>query len=320
MPFLSVDRLLREIHSGWFIRYIHMNGASFFFFFIYLHILKGIYYESFFPPRTFVWFLGCIMYILLMGIAFLGYVLPWGQMSYWGATVITNILTVFPIFGRDLLHWVWGAFAITNSTLGRFYSLHYLLPFFLLLFSLLHIKELHLSGSGNELGIRTNFCERINFSPYFFFKDLFGIMISFFFFFFIISFFPEIFNHSDNYENANPIVTPTHIVPEWYLLPYYAILRSIFDKTYGIFVMFLSIFVLFLLPLVDKDYVKSFLYKPVHRVMFFLFLFNFVFLAFLGSQDPDTPYIELSLFCAHIHLLYFLSFFSIRTYYNLFCF
>nr|YP_010049274.1 cytochrome b [Pleurostomum flabellatum]QPL15599.1 cytochrome b [Pleurostomum flabellatum] len=308
LAFYSVERLMRDVNFGWFIRYIHMNGASFFFFVIYIHILKGIYYGSYYFPRNSVWFIGCLMYIILMGTAFLGYVLPWGQMSYWGATVITNLLTVIPTIGVEILHWVWGGYSINNATLNRFYSFHYMLPFLLALLSMYHIYQLHKSGSSNELGTRSNSVEKISFYPYFIVKDLFGVCLVFLFFLYIVGIYPEIFNHSDNYENANPIVTPTHIVPEWYLLPFYAILRSILDKTYGILIMFVSILVIFLLPFVDKSTLKSKSFQPLNRILFWFFVFNFVFLGYLGSEDPDTPFIELGLMCGHIHLLYFFLF------------
>ena len=310
LAFFSVERIMRDVNYGWFIRYIHMNGASFFFFVIYMHVLKGMYYGSYYFPRTLVWFTGCIIYIFLMATAFLGYVLPWGQMSYWGATVITNLLTVIPFFGQDIVYWVWGGYSINNATLNRFYSLHYIFPFLIALLSVYHIYQLHKAGSSNELGIRSHSLDKVSFYPYFIVKDLFGIILVMSLFSFIVFFVPEIFNHADNYEQANPLVTPTHIVPEWYLLPFYAILRSILDKTYGIIVMFTSILVLFMLPYVDKSFVKSKIFKPVNRVLFWFFFFNFVFLGFLGSQSPESPYIELGLLCGHFHLFYFFFFYS----------
>jgi ubiquinol-cytochrome c reductase cytochrome b subunit len=305
LAFLSVERIMRDVNYGWFIRYIHMNGASFFFFVIYIHILKGIYYGSYYVPRVLVWITGCTIYVLLMGVAFLGYVLPWGQMSYWGATVITNLLTVFPVFGTDIVQWVWGGYSINNATLNRFYSLHYILPFLIVLLSMYHIYQLHKVGSSNELGLRSFYLNKSFFYPYFFLKDLFGVMLVLFLFCFFVFFFPEAFNHSDNYEQANPIVTPTHIVPEWYLLPFYSILRSILDKTYGIVIMFVSIFVLFILPYVDKSFLRNKAFKPLSRVFFWFFFLNFVFLGYLGSQTPVSPYIEIGLMCGHIHLFYF---------------
>jgi len=314
--FFSVDRIMRDVNYGWFIRYVHMNGASFFFFVIYVHILKGIYYGSYYFPRTSVWMTGCLIYILLMAIAFLGYVLPWGQMSYWGATVITNLLTVIPVFGQDIVHWVWGGYSINNATLNRFYSLHYILPFVIALLSVYHIYELHKAGSSNEIGVRAPLSDKISFFPYFIVKDLFGISIVLFVFSLIVFFYPEIFNHSVNYEKANPIVTPTHIVPEWYLLPFYAILRSILDKTWGILMMFLSIIVISLLPFLDRSFIKSKIFKPASRIFFWFFVFNFIFLGFLGSQTPESPYIELGLISGHLHIMYFFLFIPLTVFYE----
>jgi quinol-cytochrome oxidoreductase complex cytochrome b subunit len=306
--FASVQHIMRDINYGWLIRYMHSNGASFFFIMIYIHILKGIYYGSYQKPRMLVWFTGVIIYILMMGTAFLGYVLPWGQMSYWAATVITNFLTVIPYFGKDIVYWVWGGYSINNSTLNRFFSLHYLLPFIIAVLSLYHIFQLHKAGSSNPLGIRSSKLDKVNFYPFFLVKDLFGIFISLVFYAIFVFFFPESLGHSDNYINANPLVTPAHIVPEWYFLPMYGILRSISSKTYGIILMFLSLIILFFLPFLDREIIKNKNYKPFNRIIFWVFVFNFLFLGYLGGQLPVTPYIELGLICSHIHLLYFLFF------------
>jgi ubiquinol-cytochrome c reductase cytochrome b subunit len=306
--FESVQHIMRDINYGWLIRYMHSNGASFFFIMIYIHILKGIYYGSYQKPRMLVWFTGVIIYILMMGTAFLGYVLPWGQMSYWAATVITNFLTVIPYFGKDIVYWVWGGYSINNSTLNRFFSLHYLLPFVIAVLSLYHIFQLHKAGSSNPLGIRSSKLDKVNFYPFFLVKDLFGIFISLIFYAIFVFFFPESLGHSDNYINANPLVTPAHIVPEWYFLPMYGILRSISSKTYGIILMFLSLIILFFLPFLDREIIKNKNYKPFNRIIFWIFVFNFLFLGYLGGQLPVTPYIELGLICSHIHLLYFLFF------------
>jgi ubiquinol-cytochrome c reductase cytochrome b subunit len=306
--FQSVQHIMRNINYGWLIRYMHSNGASFFFIMIYIHILKAIYYGSYQKPRMLVWFTGVIIYILMMGTAFLGYVLPWGQMSYWAATVITNFLTVIPYFGKDIVYWVWGGYSINNSTLNRFFSLHYLLPFVIAVLSLYHIFQLHKAGSSNPLGIRSSKLDKINFYPFFLVKDLFGIFISLIIYSIFVFFFPESLGHSDNYINANPLVTPAHIVPEWYFLPMYGILRSISSKTYGIILMFLSLIILFFLPFLDREIIKNKNYKPFNRIIFWIFVFNFLFLGYLGGQLPVTPYIELGLICSHIHLLYFLFF------------
>jgi ubiquinol-cytochrome c reductase cytochrome b subunit len=308
--FESVQHIMRDINYGWLIRYMHSNGASFFFIMIYIHILKAIYYGSYQRPRMLVWFTGVIIYILMMGTAFLGYVLPWGQMSYWAATVITNFLTVIPYFGKDIVYWVWGGYSINNSTLNRFFSLHYLLPFVIAVLSIYHIFQLHKAGSSNPLGVRTTKLDKVNFYPFFLVKDLFGIFLSLIFYAIFVFFFPESLGHSDNYINANPLVTPAHIVPEWYFLPMYGILRSISSKTYGIILMFLSLIILFFLPFFDRELIKNKNYKPFHRIIFWVFVFNFLFLGYLGGQLPVSPYIELGLICSHIHLFYFIFFFA----------
>jgi ubiquinol-cytochrome c reductase cytochrome b subunit len=311
--FNSIEHIMRDVNYGWLIRYIHSNGASFFFFVIYIHILKGLYYGSYQYPRHLVWFSGIIIYILMMGTAFLGYVLPWGQMSYWAATVITNMLTVIPFIGKDIVYWVWGGYAINNATLARFFSLHYILPFIIALIAIYHLYQLHKMGSGNELGLKTTYFNKIAFFPYFVIKDIFGISILFIAYFIFLFFLPETLGHSDNYIMANPLVTPSHIVPEWYFLPFYGILRSILDKTYGIIIMFVSMIVLFFLPIFDKTIIRSKSFKVIHRFSFWLFTFNFLFLGYLGSQAPISPYIELGVISSHLHLLYFFLLLPIIT-------
>jgi len=306
--FNSIEHIMRDVNFGWLVRYIHSNGASFFFFIIYIHIAKGIYYGSYQYPRHIVWFIGVIIYVLMMGTAFLGYVLPWGQMSYWAATVITNMVTVIPFVGKDIVYWVWGGFSINNATLNRFFSLHYILPFVIALLSVYHLYQLHKVGSGNELGVKTNAFNKINFLPYFVVKDVFGVVFIFIFFSFFIFFFPEVLGHSDNYIEANPLVTPSHIVPEWYFLPLYGILRSILNKTYGLIIMFLSIIVLFLLPIFDKLIIRTKFFKFFNKLMCAFFFINFIFLGYLGSQTPVSPYIEFGVIRSHLHLLYFFLF------------
>lgn len=306
--FNSIEHIMRDVNYGWLIRYIHSNGASFFFFVIYIHILKGLYYGSYQYPRHLVWFSGIIIYILMMGTAFLGYVLPWGQMSYRAATVITNMLTVIPFIGKDIVYWVWGGYAINNATLARFFSLHHLLPFVIAVLAVYHILQLHRMGSGNELGVKTQVYNKISFFPYFIIKDIFGMTLLLVFYSTFLFFLPEKLGHSDNYIMANPLVTPSHIVPEWYFLPFYGILRSILDKTYGIIIMFVSMIILFFLPMLDKNLIRTKAFKSAHRILFWVFVFNFIFLGYLGSQAPISPYIELGVISAHIHLLYFVLF------------
>lgn len=311
LAFFSIDRIMHEIPAGWFVRYMHSNGASMFFLVVYIHIFRGMYYGSYRSPRSVAWLIGVIIFILLMGTAFLGYVLPWGQMSFWAATVITNFVTVFPYVGKPLLEWIWGGFSINNATLAKFYSLHYLLPFILLGLVFVHIMYLHLHGSNNPIGFNIFRFEKSFFYPYFYTKDLFGFFYFLIIFSFFLFFFPEFLGHSDNYVPANPLVTPSHIVPEWYFLPFYAMLRSIPEKTLGIVAMFLSIFVLAFLPYIDRGFIKSGSFRPFHRKFFWFFLFNLIVLGYLGSQAPIYPFIDIGLFITN---LYFFSFLIIPLY------
>lgn len=309
LAFFSIDYIMRDVPSGWLVRYLHLNGASMFFLCIYLHIFKGLYYRSYQSPRRSVWVIGILIYLCAMGTAFLGYVLPWGQMSYWAATVITNFVTVVPYFGNDIVVWLWGGFSINNATLSRFFSWHYLLPFVIAGLVLLHLIVLHQFGSNNPVGLKTIQIDKVSFYPYSYIKDFFGASVFFIFFATIVFFFPESLNHSDNYIEANALSTPAHIVPEWYFLPFYAILRSVQDKTYGILIMFLSIFLFALLPIFDTmSYVKSSMFKSLYRKFFWLFTFNLLYLGFLGAKSPVSPYVELGLFCTHLHILYFVLF------------
>ena len=244
LSFGSIEFFIRNINYGWFIRYLHSNGASFFFIIIYIHIFKGLYYRSFLYPRHMIWISGLFIFILLMATAFLGYVLPWGQMSFWGATVITNLLSVFPFIGDSLVFWLWGGFSIENPTLMRFFILHFILPFIILGFIFLHLSFLHSVGSSNIL-MFNNIFNYISFYPFFFLKDFLFFLILSFFLIFFICYDSNFFNHSDNYIKANSLITPIHIVPEWYFLPFYAILRSIENKSFGVFLMFFSIFIFF---------------------------------------------------------------------------
>ena len=316
--FLSVDHIMHNVEYGWLIRLIHLNSASFFFLCVYIHMLRGLYYKSYTYPKTSTWITGLIIYVLLMGAAFLGYVLPWGQMSYWAATVITNLLTVTPIIGTELVYWIWGGFSINNATLNRFFCLHYLLPFIICFFLLLHLIVLHKTGSSNEIKLKVSLNANIKFYPYFIVKDLFTVCLYLIFFFLFIFLKPEMLNHSINYIHSNPLVTPVHIVPEWYFLPFYAILRSILQKEVGIIYMFFSIIVLFLLPKIDLKNVRILIHSSLYKKAFWFFTFNFIFLGYLGSQAIVAPIIEVSLFCTWIHFFYllFLSpiLFKIDTY------
>ena len=301
--FFSVDHIMRDINYGWLVRYMHANGASFFFFFIYIHMLRGLFFSSYQYPRTNVWFTGVTIYLCLMGTAFLGYVLPRGQMSFWAATVITNFITVVPFIGDELVYWVWGGFSINNATLNRFFCLHYLLPFVILLLAGIHIILLHQSSSTNELRMRSELSTRVSFYPYFAIKDLLTLLYAFFFFGLVVFYYPEIFNHSVNYIAANLLVTPSHIVPEWYFLPFYAILRSILNKTIGISAMILSIVIFYLFPIIDCGLGISKVFDESYRLFFWFFTCNFFFLGFLGSETAEFPCVEFGTFCTLVYLV-----------------
>lgn len=304
--FSSVDNIMHNIMYGWMIRLVHLNSASFFFLVVYIHMLRNIYYNSYKYPRTSTWITGVTIYLLLMGAAFLGYVLPWGQMSYWAATVITNLLSVAPIIGHDLVHCIWGGFSINNATLNRFFCLHYLLPFIICIFLFLHLIVLHKTGSSNETKLKISINYNVKFYPYFIVKDLFTICLYFLFFSFFVFFKPEFLNHSINYIKSNPLVTPVHIVPEWYFLPFYTILRSILQKEIGVIYMFCSILILYLLPKIDLKNNRLIIHDTTYKKCFWMFFFNFLFLGYLGSQEIVYPVIELSLLCTWYHFYYFL--------------
>jgi len=248
--FDSVEFIMRNVNYGWFIRYLHANGASFFFIILYLHIGKGLYYKSYMSPRQNIWYSGMVIFILVMGTSFLGYVLPWGQMSFWGATVITSLVTVIPYIGENIVNWIWGGYSVGNPTLMRFFVVHYLLPFIILALVMIHLILLHNPGSSNPLSFdKKN--EKITFFPYFYFKDFFALIILLIFFIYIVCYMPNLFNHADNYIKANPMSTPKHIVPEWYFLPFYAILRAISNKSIGIILFAISLGIFFLLPILN---------------------------------------------------------------------
>lgn len=308
-----VQYIMRDVSYGWFIRYMHLNGASFFFILVYGHILKGIFYASYKYPRILVWYTGIVIYILMMASAFLGYVLPWGQMSYWAAVVITNLFSVIPILGDSFVFWLWGGFSVNAATLNRFFSLHYILPFVLLVLVIAHLYFLHQGGSSNPLSSHSLI--KINFSPYYFAKDLFGLLVIFFFFIFFICFIPEFLNHTDNYIEANPMVTPPNIVPEWYFLPMYGILKTILNKEYGVIFMFASILVFLTLPLLDTDLIKGNYFKSINKKDFYFFFFNFLFLGYIGLQLPVYPYLQVGTICSHLHFSYFFLIWVNNNYY-----
>ena len=295
MAFASVERIMRDVPGGWLMRYVHANGASMFFIAVYIHMLRGLYYGSYKQPREMIWILGCIIFFLLIATAFLGYVLPWGQMSYWGAEVITNLIGAIPVVGEPVLIWLRGGPAIDNQTLNRFFSLHYLLPFAIAGVVFLHLWALHHAGQNNPVGIlipnETRSRDTVPFHPYYTVKDGFAIILFLMLFAVFVFFNPNALGHADNYIQANPLVTPAHIVPEWYLLPFYAILRAIPDKFGGVLAMFGAIGVLFILPWLDTSRVRSMRYRPTMRTLFVIFVLVCLGLGWCGAQLPDAPVI-----------------------------
>jgi quinol-cytochrome oxidoreductase complex cytochrome b subunit len=292
--FNSVERIMRDVNYGWLIRYIHMNGASMFFIVVYIHIFRGLYYGSYKPPREVLWGLGVIILLLMMATAFLGYVLPWGQMSFWGATVITNLFSAIPLVGEPIVTWLWGGFSVDNPTLNRFFSLHYLVPFLIVGVVLLHLVALHRFGSNNPLGIeRKSERDSIPFHPYYTVKDGFGLAVFLLVYAGFVFYSPNFFGEPDNYIAANPLATPASIVPEWYLLPFYAILRSVPNilfieaKLAGVITMFASILILFFLPWLDKSPVRSATFRPIYKILFWIFLADCILLGWVGGQHPE---------------------------------
>lgn len=299
--FDSVILLYQDSNYGWLIRLIHSTGASFFFLFIYLHIGRGLYYGSFIYRE--LWNIGVVIYFILIGTAFLGYVLPWGQISYWAATVITNLLSAIPYLGQYLVEWVWGGFAVSNPTLTRFFALHYLLPFVILGLVVIHIFYLHLSGRRNPLGIRSN-VNKVPFHYYYSVKDLFVYFLFFYFFIIFTLKYGYIFIDAENFIPANPLVTPTHIQPEWYFLFAYAILRSIPNKLGGVVGLVASVIILFLFSISSKNLLFSgFFLSPLARLVFWSFVTNFLLLTWLGSCPAESPYIEVALLCTIIYFI-----------------
>jgi ubiquinol-cytochrome c reductase cytochrome b/c1 subunit len=306
IAFLSVEHIMRDINYGWLIRYFHANGASMFFLVVYVHIFRGLYYGSYLYPRQPVWSIGVVILLLMIGTAFMGYVLPWGQMSFWAATVITNLASAIPVIGLDVVYWLWGGFSVDNATLNRFFSFHYLLPFILVGLVAVHIFLLHEDGSNNPLGLDIVKVDKAPFAPYFTIKDVFGIVVFLVLFCFLVFFEPNLLGHPDNYIPANPLVTPAHIVPEWYFLPFYAILRSIPNKLGGVILLLSAIFVLLLLPFIFKQSVRSSQFRPFCSLMFWFFLSDCFLLGWLGGQPVEVPYILAGQLCTLFYFVYFL--------------
>jgi ubiquinol-cytochrome c reductase cytochrome b subunit len=314
LAFTSVENIMRDVNHGWLLRYMHSNGASFFFFAVYLHIFRGMYYGSYKAPRELLWILGCIIYLLMMATGFMGYVLPWGQMSFWGATVITGFFTAFPVIGDPIQQFLLGGYAVDNATLNRFFSLHYLLPFMIAGVVVLHVWALHVTGQTNPTGIEVKSkTDTVAFTPYATVKDSFAMMVFFAIFAYFIFYLPNYLGHPDNYTEANALVTPAHIVPEWYFLPFYAILRGITfnigpidSKLGGVLAMFGSIAVLFVLPWLDTSKVRSAVYRPWYKLFFWIFVADAVFLGWLGSKPAEGIYTSLAQIATAYYFIFFL--------------
>jgi quinol-cytochrome oxidoreductase complex cytochrome b subunit len=305
LAFISVEHIMRDVNYGWLLRYVHTNGASMFFIVVYTHTFRGLYYTSYAYPRQHLWSVGVIILLLMILTAFLGYVLPWGQMSFWGATVITNLVSAVPKIGNDIVVWLWGGYSVDNATLNRFFSLHYFLPFVILGLAIIHVVFLHEHGSNNPLGMPFRL-DNIPFFPYYIIKDLFGIFVFLMFYSLFIFFVPNLLGHPDNYIPANPLVTPTHIVPEWYFLPFYAILRSIPDKLLGVVAMLTSILVLVVLPFYVKPETRSMAFRPMSKLFFWLIVFDCFVLGWIGGQPASYPYIQVGQVATFYYFAYFL--------------
>ena len=313
MAFDSIQHIMRDVNYGWLLRYIHMNGASMFFVVVYIHLFRGLYFGSYKYPRELLWWLGIIILLVMMATAFMGYVLPWGQMSFWGATVITNLFSAIPVVGDSIVTWLRGGFAVDNPTLNRFYSLHYLLPFVIVGLVMAHLVALHQHGSNNPLGIdRKGPQDSIPFHPYYTVKDTFGLMVFLLVFAVLIFYFPNSLGDPANFILANPLVTPDDIVPEWYFLPFYAILRSVPNilfipaKLAGVICMFGSIFLLFLLPWLDTSRVRSARFRPIYRQFFYIFIVACIGLEYAGSQKPEGMALVIGRVCTSYYFLHFI--------------
>ena len=305
LAFLSVEHIMRDVEGGWLLRYTHANGASLFFLVVYLHIFRNLYYSSYSTPRELVWCLGVVILLLMIITAFIGYVLPWGQMSFWGATVITSLASAIPVVGDTIVTWLWGGFSVDNATLNRFYSLHYLLPFLIAGVSIVHIAALHQYGSNNPLGTN-GAVDKVSFYPYFYVKDLIGWVGFAILFSVFVYFYPNALGHPDNYIPANPMSTPAHIVPEWYFLWVYAILRSIPNKLGGVAAIALVFVALLALPFINTTQVRSSTFRPIHRKLFWLLVADSVVLVWIGQKPVEDPYIFIGQ-CASVLLFRLLS-------------
>nr|YP_009413539.1 cytochrome b [Zoanthus sansibaricus]YP_009738044.1 cytochrome b [Zoanthus sociatus]YP_010872549.1 cytochrome b [Zoanthus pulchellus]QIB71230.1 cytochrome b [Zoanthus cf. pulchellus AP-2020]QIB71243.1 cytochrome b [Zoanthus cf. sociatus AP-2020]QIB71269.1 cytochrome b [Zoanthus sp. AP-2020]ASM81637.1 cytochrome b [Zoanthus sansibaricus]QIB71256.1 cytochrome b [Zoanthus sociatus] len=303
LAFASVGHIMRDVNYGFLLRYLHANGASMFFLCVYLHIGRGLYYGSY--SRTAVWNVGVIIYVLMMATAFIGYVLPWGQMSFWGATVITNLLSAIPYIGTDIVQWVWGGFSVSNATLNRFFSLHYLFPFVLAALAMVHLICLHVEGSNNPIGVKSDI-DKVSFHVYYTSKDWYGIVAFAVVLSAIVYIAPNLLGDPENFIQANPLVTPVHIQPEWYFLFAYAILRSIPNKLGGVVAMFSSFLILFLMPWLHSSRFRGLTFRPLARLAFWFFAADFLLLTWIGSQPVEEPFIVIGQLASIFYFSYFL--------------
>jgi len=305
MAFNSVEHIMRDVNYGAILRYAHANGASMFFIIVYIHVGRGLYYGSYTKGREMVWGVGVIILVVMMATAFIGYVLPWGMMSFWGATVITNLISAIPYVGEDIVQWVWGGYSVSNPTLNRFFSLHYLLPFVLAGLALVHLIGLHTEGSNNPLGVDSNI-DKIPFHPYYSIKDVFGYTILGVVYAYLIYYAPNLLGHPDNYIPANPLVTPAHIQPEFYFLFAYAILRSIPNKLIGVLALFASLLVLLIVPYVEQSKIRSKQFRPLSKWMYWVFVGDFFILTYIGGQVVEEPFITIGQVASVVYFLYFI--------------
>nr|WBU93847.1 cytochrome b [Drosophila paulistorum]WBU93860.1 cytochrome b [Drosophila paulistorum]WBU93886.1 cytochrome b [Drosophila paulistorum] len=303
LAFYSVNHICRDVNYGWLLRTLHANGASFFFICIYLHVGRGMYYGSYLFTPT--WMIGVIILFLVMGTAFMGYVLPWGQMSFWGATVITNLLSAIPYLGLDLVQWVWGGFAVDNATLTRFFTFHFILPFIVLAMVMIHLLFLHQTGSSNPIGLNSNI-DKIPFHPYFTFKDIVGFIIMITLLISLVLINPYLLGDPDNFIPANPLVTPAHIQPEWYFLFAYAILRSIPNKLGGVIALVLSIAILMILPFYNLSKFRGIQFYPINQILFWIMVVTVILLTWIGARPVEEPYVLLGQILTIIYFLYYI--------------
>ena len=308
LAFGSVEHIMRDVNYGWLIRYLHANGSSMFFLAVYIHIFRALFYGSYKAPREMIWIIGMLIYMLMMATAFMGYVLPWGQMSFWAATVITNLFSAIPLVGESITSWLWGGYAVGSPTLTRFYSLHYLMPFLIFGLVILHIWALHIPGNNNPVGIdiKKPSKETVPFHPYIVIKDFYALLIFLIIFSGFVFFVPNVLGHPDNYIEANPMITPSHIVPEWYLLPFYAILRSVPDKLGGVVVMFAAVFILMFLPWLDTSKVRSAVFRPLYRVFFWILVIDVIVLGYIGANPPEGMYLIIGRIATIYYFVHFI--------------